>query len=408
MAFMSSFILFGMDRYLRSVLRQKADYFPLTMVGFYFFLGLMAFNESMSGNFDIIARILSLFTTALMFWALSYFEDGIPWIRRNALGIVIGFIVLGITALVLGRLDNRIWLVTETLFSIVSVLVFCTNIAVTFYKRRLTWLILVPCVTMVLLGHTQVVLLSEEKCDLHAGASHAHVAHAFLPPALDSSDTKAPKCQASIFPDLNVNLEAWRLDFHASRLLSRPMLLVCILLLSLSWVGGAGASAAIVPVSNAQKSPNVAPQLAGSGRHIHFKSFGQPPTPLSVVYSDDFPVLDGEGTVRLSLAIAFPDVRGRHLYEMAMLRKLGGSLEDFERRYDSINLPQTEERIKETIGKAITAELAQTGQAIRIDLRRYSLKAKHQNTWVFDCLPENIVVEDVVRLAYGEVALRQG
>jgi hypothetical protein len=229
---LSGLVLFGIQVYLKRLLRRDDDWFLLILGTMFVIWGLLALRESVSGEFDIIGRFFSIGTTALILISLRYFEDGIAAFRRYSTQIFIGVLLLEIVALVFSEASPKVWLIAETASSILAVWLLCGSIMVSFWNRKVPWMIFVPLVTLVALTITQLDLLGQEKQGGVPGGYH--------------------------FPALLQFHQDWEFLNSAARMLSRPLLLVNVLLLTITWVGK---SISVVP-SAGTGSPVFAPVAA--------------------------------------------------------------------------------------------------------------------------------------------------
>ncbi|MCC6459463.1 MAG: hypothetical protein IT260_03265 [Saprospiraceae bacterium] len=147
-------------------------------------------------------KALSIFNSALFVYSLSYFRDGWlrlhKWLEKINLGML-AIITIGLCFATF-PLEPRIWLLTDTLVSVAVALLLCLSIAAIFYQRGLHVMAVFALVVCFFLVYTQVTELLK---DPNFAAQQAR---------------------------------SW-LDDRLIRMLSRPSLVICILVLAISWLG---------------------------------------------------------------------------------------------------------------------------------------------------------------------------
>lgn len=273
-------ILLGLHLYLQQIRNSKTkegkklkdDYFLLLMSIVFFFWCILAINELSTGEFGLIGRFFSVLTTSLILWSLYYFEDGIRPLSKYAIHLSASFGVVGVvTASMAERLPD-LWYVSETLSSILAVLLLSASIAASFWNRKVKWMIFVPIAMMLVLGSTQIYLLSNETLTnkeatalrdfkFTPGSSIVALLDEDLRPSAEdrvasmTSDSlitlhqladslsgmlgipvRSDSSVAYRFQWLRSIFEGWESEGSVARMLSRPLLLLNILLLIVTWV----------------------------------------------------------------------------------------------------------------------------------------------------------------------------
>jgi hypothetical protein len=148
-------------------------------------------------------KALSIFNSAFFVYSLSYFRDG--WLRLHkrlekvnlgALAVVTVSVCFAVFPL-----EPQLWLLTDTLVSVVVALLLCLSISAIFFQRGIHVMAIFTLLVCFLLIYTQVVeLLKDPNFSGNTG---------FQP----------------------------LLDDRLVRMLSRPSLVICILVLAISWLG---------------------------------------------------------------------------------------------------------------------------------------------------------------------------
>ena len=148
-------------------------------------------------------KALSIINSALFVYSLSYFRDGWLRLHKRLEKINLGMLAIVTVGLCFATfpLEPRVWLLTDTVVSVVVALLLCLSIAVIFYERGIHVMALFTLVVCFFLVYTQV---------------------------------------AEFFNDPNIHKNEgghWAMDDRLIRMLSRPSLVICILVLAISWLG---------------------------------------------------------------------------------------------------------------------------------------------------------------------------
>ncbi len=148
-------------------------------------------------------KALSIINSALFVYSLSYFRDGWLRLHKRLEKINLGMLAAITVSLCFATfpLEPRVWLMTDTVVSVVVALLLCLSIAVIFYERGIHLMTLFTLLVCFSLVYTQVVELIKD------------------PNFAGSTGTQG------------------MLDDHVIRMLSRPALVICILVLAISWLG---------------------------------------------------------------------------------------------------------------------------------------------------------------------------
>lgn len=148
-------------------------------------------------------KVLSILNSALFVYSLSYFRDG--WLRLHKrlekinLGVLAAITIT--LCFVTFPLEPKVWLMTDTVVSVVVALLLCLSIAVIFYERGIHLMALFTLLVCFFLVYTQIAELINDPNFHHNKQGHLV------------------------------------LDDGLIRMLSRPSLVICILVLAISWLG---------------------------------------------------------------------------------------------------------------------------------------------------------------------------
>lgn len=182
---------------------------------FWLLMGLLEFRYASFGQVYLQAhykemwpywygrKVLSIFNSALFVYSLSYFRDG--WLQLHKRLEKVNLRSLSIVTVILCfatlPLTPTLWLLTDTIVSVVVALLLCLSMSAIFYQRGLRIMALFALLVCFFLVFTQVnELLHDPNFSNGAGLS------------------------SDLFGGL-------------IRMLSRPSLVICILVLAVSWLG---------------------------------------------------------------------------------------------------------------------------------------------------------------------------
>lgn len=148
-------------------------------------------------------KVLSIFNSALFVYSLSYFRDGWLQLHKRLEKVNLRSLSLVTVLLCFATLPLRpsIWLLTDTVVSVVVALLLCLSMSAIFYQRGLRVMAAYALLVCFFLVFTQVNELLHD-----------------------------PNFSGSTGADDNVVGEL-------IRMLSRPSLVICILVLAVSWLG---------------------------------------------------------------------------------------------------------------------------------------------------------------------------
>jgi len=273
-SFAASIAIWNAHKYLLEKLGDKHDKGYLFMAGAFASWGFMAFAELYIKDPSTQINVRTLFSilnNALLVMSFSFIDHGWKKLsnRIQAFGLVWVAIIIGTITLVVGKLPiEEDWFpITDALFSVFILSVFSVGLFVVFQKRGMVPMSFLSAITWLLFVITQIYVLIKGP---------------------------TPSLEWENFKDLIENTIAGELI----RILSRPMLLICILQLALSWLGVGG------------RSDSKATTLSGSAKPT------TPPSQIAPKFENrlEFQVENG----KVVILLWFDDKKGTHVENLEL------------------------------------------------------------------------------------------
>lgn len=148
-------------------------------------------------------KVLSIFNSALFVYSLSYFRDGWLRLHKRLEKVNLGVLAVVTVSLCFATfpLEPQWWLLTDTVVSVVVALLLCLSISAIFFQRGIHIMGVFTLVVCFFLVYTQVAELFKDPTFSGSVAGETYFDDRFI------------------------------------RMLSRPSLVICMLVLAISWLG---------------------------------------------------------------------------------------------------------------------------------------------------------------------------